>query len=285
MLQRDETTMLNLILDIAKNDEGIRAVILNGSRASPGAKKDSFQDYDIVYIVNNIEPYIENRQWLKHFGELVILQTPEEMDGIWPQSKDLFGFLMLFTDGNRIDLRLISHIKYSNMARDSQSIVLLDKDLIMGEFGAPSDRDYLPSQLTENEFDNCCNEFFWVSTNIAKGICRKQLTYVKYMSEQIVKEQLIKLLIGYVAIKTNFKKIIGAYAKHLQELLEPEMWDKFRKTYVDAEYENIWNGLFLMHEIFNEIGLKVSKHYGYRFDLAEAQKVAGYLQTIRNTHA
>jgi aminoglycoside 6-adenylyltransferase len=44
---RNESKIFQLILDIAQRDERIRAVILNGSRANPNAKKDIFQDYDI----------------------------------------------------------------------------------------------------------------------------------------------------------------------------------------------------------------------------------------------
>lgn len=280
MDKRDEKTMMNLIVDVAKSDENIRAVILNGSRVSPAAKKDGFQDYDVIYIVNNVEPYVENRQWLKRFGELLIMQTPDEIDGIWPKSKDLFGFLMLFTDGNRIDLRLMQLNKFINLPRDSQSLLLLDKDHRLGEFEAPSDKDYLPIPPTAKEFNDCCSEFFWVSTNVAKGIARKQLTYTKFMAEHIVKAQLIQLLCWYAAIKTNFQKSIGAHAKYLEQYLEPEIWDKFRKTYVDAEYDHIWEGLSIMFEIFNEVALKISQHFGYPYDITEFQRVINYLNKL-----
>lgn len=281
MNKRDEKTMLNLILDIARNDEGIRAVIMNGSRSSPSAPKDEFQDYDIVYVVNDVAPYVNDQQWLKRFGELIIMQMPEEIDGIWPKSKDLFGFLMLFTDGNRVDLRLIQHKKFLSMPRDSQSILLLNKDLKMDEFELPNDKDYLPTQPTKKEFCDCCNEFLWVSTNVAKGIIRKQLTYAKFMSEQIVKEQLIKLLMWYAAIKTNYKKSIGAHAKYLEHYLEAELWDKFCHTYVDGDYDHMWNGLFLMQEIFNEVAMQISQHYSYKYNLEESRRVLQYLKKLK----
>jgi len=44
---RNEKEMLDLILNIAENDDNIRAVIMNGSRVNPHAKKDPFQDFDI----------------------------------------------------------------------------------------------------------------------------------------------------------------------------------------------------------------------------------------------
>lgn len=281
MGKRDKNTMMNLILDVASRDENIRAVIMNGSRTSPSAPKDEFQDYDIVYVVNDVEPYVENRQWLKQFGELIMMQTPEEMDGIWPKSKDLFGFLMLFTDCNRIDLRLIQLNKFMSMPRDSQTIVLLDKDTRL-EKRVPSDNDYLPHQPTEKEFCDCCNELLWVSTNVAKGIARKQLTYAKYMSEQIVKEQLIKLLTWYASIKTHFQKSIGAYAKYLEQYLEPKLWNQFCKTYVDADYDHMWDGLFTMHDIFHEIAQKIAQQYQFQFNIEESLGVLHYLKKIKD---
>ena len=45
---RSEEEMMNLILQVAKDDERVRAVYLNGSRTNPNAPKDRFQDYDVV---------------------------------------------------------------------------------------------------------------------------------------------------------------------------------------------------------------------------------------------
>lgn len=48
---RKEQEMFDLILQVAKENEDVRAVILNGSRANPNAPKDQYQDYDIIYTV------------------------------------------------------------------------------------------------------------------------------------------------------------------------------------------------------------------------------------------
>ena len=52
---RSEQEMFDLILNTAKEDERIRAVMMNGSRANPNAPRDCFQDYDIVYFVTRSE--------------------------------------------------------------------------------------------------------------------------------------------------------------------------------------------------------------------------------------
>jgi aminoglycoside 6-adenylyltransferase len=279
--RRDETDMLNLILQIARDDERIRAVIMNGSRTSPSAKIDVFQDYDIIYLVTDVESFVAEKSWIHQFGEMLIMQIPDEMDGKWPASKDEYAYLMQFTDWNRIDLTLLHVNRLATMPRDSQSILLLDKDNLVKAFDSPSDRDYLPKPPTEKEFNDCCNEFLWVSTYVAKGIWRKELTYAKYVAEHIVKEELIKLLSWYAGLKTDYQKPIGKFGKHLEKYIEPDIWNKFIETYVDADYTNMWEALFLMCEIYNLIALRIAKHFDYKYDQDEYNNVVRYLRSVR----
>src|SRR5262245_40029821 len=104
---RSEQEMLELILNTAKNDERIRAVIMNGLRVNPNAPRDIFQDFDIVYLVTNVASFIADPTWINRFGELMILQMPEAMEDPPPQNNGSFVYLMKFTDGNRIDLGLV----------------------------------------------------------------------------------------------------------------------------------------------------------------------------------
>src|SRR5258706_15818602 len=113
---RGEKEMLQLILEVAQPDERVRAVILNGSRANPKAKKDIFQDFDVVYVVTESETFTRNHDWIDVFGERLILQMPEQMNlpDYDDVSKITFAYLMRFKDGNRIDLTLFPVEKIKN---------------------------------------------------------------------------------------------------------------------------------------------------------------------------
>ena len=65
---RSEKEMMELILSVARKDERIRAVYMNGSRTNPNVKKDIFQDYDIVYVVKENRPFYEDERWIDRFG-------------------------------------------------------------------------------------------------------------------------------------------------------------------------------------------------------------------------
>src|SRR5215510_960903 len=128
---RNEHEMLDLIISFAKSDENIRAVILNGSRANPNAPKDIFQDFDIACLVNEIAPYVRNDRIPTHFGEILILQEPENMGEPSPEDEGHYAYLMQFMDGNRIDLSFHTPERWKIVAGDSQSLLLLDKDNVI----------------------------------------------------------------------------------------------------------------------------------------------------------
>ena len=71
---RTETEMMNLILQIADTIE-VEAIALSGSRTNPQAPKDEFQDYDVVYIVDDLEELISDLSWLDQYGNRLIEQT------------------------------------------------------------------------------------------------------------------------------------------------------------------------------------------------------------------
>ena len=60
---RTEPEMLDLILQTAKVLQ-VDAVAMSGSRTNPNAPKDEFQDYDVVYIVENLDALVADLSWL-----------------------------------------------------------------------------------------------------------------------------------------------------------------------------------------------------------------------------
>ena len=54
--------MYQLFRDIADEDDRILAIYRNGSRINRNAVQDIFQDYDIVFVVKDIMPFINERE-------------------------------------------------------------------------------------------------------------------------------------------------------------------------------------------------------------------------------
>jgi aminoglycoside 6-adenylyltransferase len=279
---RSEQEMLELIVDTAQNDDRIRAVIMNGSRANPNAPRDVFQDFDIVYLVTDVASFRDDPDWIDRFGEIMILQMPEAMQDPPPSDDGSFAYLMQFADGNRIDLGLFPIAKLHELGGDSLSRLLLDKDGVLEPLAPPNESGYLPRPPTAKAFFDCCNEFWWVCPYVAKGLWREEIVYAKYMFDQVVREQLMRMLTWYVGMQTQFSRNPGKFGKYLSQYLEPELWDMLQKTYADAGYDNTWDALLAMCALFRRIATRVAEHFGYDYPHGDDERVSAHLKHVRS---
>ncbi len=278
---RSEQEMFDLIVNTAKEDERIRAVVMNGSRANPNAPRDIFQDFDIVYFVTDVTPFKYNFEWLKRFGEIMILQMPEDMQDPPPDNSGIFVYLMQFMDGNRIDLGIDPLSAVDRVCGDSLSIVLLDKDGIVKAIPPSNESGYLPKPPTAKAFADCCNEFWWVSPYVAKGLWRGEILYAKHNLDVYVRDQLMKMLVWYIGMRTDFSINPGKYGKYYQSYLEPELWDLLLQTYSEADYDCTWDALFAMTTLFRRIAVPVAEHFGLEYPHGDDARVSAHLQHVR----
>jgi aminoglycoside 6-adenylyltransferase len=278
---RSEEEILKLVLDTARDDERIRAVIMNGSRVNPNARRDIFQDFDFIYIVTDVAPFRHNLEWIGRFGEIMIMQLPEDMQDPAPDHDGSYSYLMQFNDGNRIDLGIFPLTQVHQAVQDSLSVLLLDKDGIIGTLPPASERDYLPKPPTTGAFADCCSEFWWVCPYVAKGLWRQEIPYARYMLDQVVREQLMKMLMWHIGVKTGFMENPGKFGKYFQKYLEPALWELFLATYSDAEVENTWNALESMCSLFGRIAVPVAQHFGFSYPHGDEQRVRAHLEHVR----
>lgn len=165
---RTDQEMLELILKTAETVK-VEAVALSGSRTNDQVQKDEFQDYDVVYVVDDLDNLTSDLAWLDSFGTRMIEQH------------NVLGnrrlYLMLFEDGNRIDLTLCpkEHIQEWVDSEATYTVLVDEKDLF--ESYSPSPQRFWTSPASETDFEKAYNEFWWVSAYVVKGICRKQVIY------------------------------------------------------------------------------------------------------------
>lgn len=278
---RSEQQMLDLILAAARDDERIRAVIMNGSRANPNAPRDFFQDFDIVYLVTDPLPFRNNDEWIRQFGELMILQEPDDMSDPPSPPRGAFAYLMQFADGNRIDLTIYPQDELDRLEADSETILLLDKDGILPSPPPPSDGGYLPKPPSAKAFFDCCNEFWWVSPYVAKGLWRKEFPYARHMLDVYVRAQLEKMLVWHIGWNTGFSANPGKLGKYFEKYLSPPLWNLLLQTYAGGSYEQTWDALFAMGNLFRAVAVPLAEHFGYPYPHEDDRRVSAHLRHVR----
>ncbi len=281
---RTEKEMFDLILGFAKTDERIRAVYMNGSRANPNVKKDPYQDYDIVYVVTETQSFLSDKSWISVFGDIAMVQEPDSNDLGWGQNADYsrkYAWLMLFTDGNRIDLTIaIKEAMLEEYVQDSLTVPLLDKDNILPPIPPSNDSGYWIKRATKSRYDGCCNEFWWCLNNVAKGIVRDQIPYAMRMYHEVVHIELDKMIEWYIGIRTNFSVSTGMWGKYFKKYLPADLYELYLKTYPD--YEGLWTAIFAACELFRTIAPMVGKCFGYGYNQSDDDNMMQYLFEMKN---
>lgn len=285
---RTDDEMLSLILGFAEEDERIRAVYMNGSRTNPHVEPDCFQDFDIVYVVTETQPYIEDTAWISRFGDIAVMQEPdagvlfEEDKPDWPGDwTKKYTFLMQFTDGNRIDLTFQS-VSFARQVygEDKLTRPLLDKDGILPPIPPPDDVDYRVKCPTEAQFRYCCNEFWWVSPYIAKGLARHEILYAMDHFDSCARPMLLLMLSWYVAIPQDFSISVGKSYKYLPSLLPDDIRSLLLATYPPAEEVAMWQALYAMCALFNRVAAQVGEKRGFTYHIQEAEKTTAYIKDV-----
>lgn len=282
---RSEKEMYELILETARKDERIRAVYMNGSRTNPNAPKDIFQDYDIVYVVTETESFLEDKTWIDRFGKLLILQEPDKNDWFPGAAADFsrrYAYLMLFADGNRIDLSLITpEVMLEEYLEDKLTVPLMDKDNCLPPIGPPTDADYRVQKPSEARYRGCCNEFWWCLQNVAKGIWRDELPYAKQMFEHHVRDMLDDMVSWWIGTQNDFGVSAGKMGKYFKMHLPPAYWEMYGQTYSDGNYDNFWDAVFTACEMFRTLAAEVAGHLSFTYPAHEDRNMTAYLQHVR----
>lgn len=276
---RTEKEMLDLILNIAKQDKNIKAVCMNGSRVNEKIKPDIHQDFDIVYIVENLEDIIADLEWINQFGNRIITQFPEAQDLYPSELEERYPILMLFDDYNRIDLTLLSKNKLSEyLVEDKLIKILLDKDNLLPKNNSVSEASYWISKPYQKLFDECINEYYWVSTYVMKGIWRNELLYsIDHLN--ICRRMLLLMLAWDKGYKFDFQVNFGKSFKYLPNYLGSNKNSELTSTYPHLNTNEIKEALYKMTEMFDYAAVMVSKKCKLNYDTenyAEVKKYIGF---------
>lgn len=280
---RTEREMYALIQKIAEEDSRIKAVYMNGSRTNPTVKKDIFQDYDVVYVVTETRPFIEEKEWIQKFGEIWFMQYPDEYPNSTSEKYDFYGWLMQFRDGNRIDLHVesIPHA-IEHIGDDKLCKILLDKEHILPQIPETTEEDYRVNKPTEQQFLCTCTEFWWCLNNVAKGLWREEVPYVQDMMNFHVRKQLEKIIAWIIGIKTGFSVSVGKSAKYMYKWITEEEYHEYLSTYALGNPQDSWQAVEKMTKMFCKTAKQVAEELGYTYNSQEAEACMEFLKIVHN---
>ena len=265
---RAETEMLDVILQTAKTLQ-VKAVAMSGSRTNPKTPKDEFQDYDVVYVVDDLDNLTSDLSWLDQFGKRIIEQE------VTLGHRRLY--LMLFEDGNRIDLTLFPKEYIQEWVDSEAGFTILEDTENLFEAYFPNPERYWITSATETDFEKACNEFWWVSAYVVKGICRNQLIYATDHLYGICQQELLKVFAWQVASDKGTVDV-GKNYKYLFNYLPTEKEKEFSNLLDFSSIEKLSQSLLATMQLFHREAQRLAQKLGFDYDKEVAEKMIQYAE-------
>lgn len=261
----------NRIIKWGQSQEAVRALILEGSRASRGIT-DELSDYDVNIFFTDPAPFMEDDSWLYDIED-VWLYVPEK---ITYKNREFATRLIIFRDGVKADFILYS----ADVLRDfAESLpesyeagyrVLLDKDDVTQKLPTPTFRAFGKGKPAKDEFRNCIREFWFEAHHVARYLKRNDLWPAKFR-EWAAKTHLMQMIQWNERAKHNWDYYTHPLGKNMKNWAVDETVEEVSLSFAGYKQEENWKALFAMTSLFGRLGRETADvlKYHYPEDLEE----------------
>jgi len=267
----------------------VGAVLVTSTRAVPGAALDAYSDYDVIVVVDEVEPFTRDASWLAEFGDVLIAYwDPVEVDPATGATS--VGNITQYVNGLKIDFSLWSRQRLRDVVTaptlleelDAGYRVLVDKAGLTAGLPAPSYAAYLPSRPDQETFLRLVTDFFTGPPYVAKSLLRGQLLPAKWVLDFDMRyNYFLPLLEWRVECDHNWSWKPGNLGKGLRAQLPPHVWSEFEATFTGPDEQANWAALFAMMALFGKVARDVAGLLGIRYPQDLEDGVTRHVERMR----
>ena len=282
---RSEAEVIKEILDMAKADPSVRAVI----RDNLLPKRKYLYNYDFIFIVDDIEKY-ENDVFKDCFGErILIYRGDKNYPEMFPNTK---AHLMVFKDGITLVINATdkdTFLSRFNREQPHENVwigdtykKILDKDDLLPEIERLEETQTLFSETpTAEEFAGINNEFFWVLKTFAEYTLRKELPSAMFYLNIAVRDLLNRMLRWHIFLQHGAPVDMGILDSNMEQLLEKELFDLYKKTYPTSDYDSIRDAYDAVAELWHKAGSSVAERCGYTYPEETEKNMMNFISNLK----
>jgi len=278
---RGEEEMFEQCRQIVMQDDRIRLAVLEGSRTNKNVPRDEYQDYDISFFVTEMEDFTASDDWLAVFGDRIFMQKPEDMELYAATFEHWYSYLMYFSDGIKMDVTIIPLEDLDEYFTHSDGLVevFIDKDDLVKKPIVPTDEKYWIQKPTAREFDDCCNEFWSVSTYVVKGLMRGEHLFALDHFNRIVRPELQRMMSWDIGVRHGFNFSLGKHMKYMDQYITKKEYETLLHTFSLGSDQEIWKSFELCCQLFRMYSIKVAHTLTYTYPPYDEQ-ITNYIRKV-----
>lgn len=283
---RTEREIIDSVLDFARRDDGVRAVI----RTDLLPVREYLYTYNFCFIVNDAGKY-DGDVFSNRFGERILLfRADRSYPEMFPNAK---AHLMVFRDGATIVIHVMERDAFLDRyagGHDRGDVwigetyqKLLDKDDLLPMVERLEEKQTLTSEIpTQGEFIGACDEFWWVLKTFAEYALREELPAAMYYLNVAVRGLLNRMLRWHIVLRAGQPVDMGILDGNMEKLLDEDLLHLYRQTYPDADYGHIWAAYRAVVALWSRVGRDVAQCCGFDYPQEEEENMLAFIRNLRS---
>ena len=84
-----------------------------------------------------------------------------------------------------------------------------------------------------------------------------------------------------LGIQKNWQTNPGAVGRWFKQQLDPDIWSEIEATLAGADFEENWNAMFKIMEVFRRLTSEVGTHLGYTYPTDVDRDVTAHVTEVR----
>lgn len=263
------TTIKNNLLELAKNDDNIKAIVAIGSSTRNSVKADEYSDLDIIIATE------DTYSWL--YGDMPEKLGDIKISFVEPTLGDGKERRVLFDDALDVDMIVFTSAQFETAIKKGVAswvcnrgyVVLYDamKFEKMLEEYVSTDVGY--KDLSEDEFINMVNDFYFHTIWSSKKLMRGELWSAKMCIDAYLKNYLLKMMEMYSVY--NYNVDVWHHGRFLDRWVDDGIKDELKNCFAHYERDDMISALLATLKLFKRLAKAVSqmKNINYPKDAEE----------------
>ncbi len=265
------------ILYMAEKNDDIKAVIEIGSQTRSTVKADEYSDLDVLILTDSPEAFLDDDKILSKIGEIKI-SFAEPTFGGGKERRILF-------DGSLdVDFIVLTQAQFDELIRNHFVDVIFARgykviyDIAYAAerlSGIECDKVYY-ELMSESEYNNLVNDFWFHTVWAAKKICRGELWTAKMCIDAYLKGYLMKIAEHYHICKYGEKYDVWHNGRMVEKWADEEIKDKLTRCFAKYDAKDMADALKNTAELFGMMARAYAQKKGVSYPF-EAEAYASML--------
>ena len=262
------------LLALAKVDEDIKAIVLIGSSTRDTAKADEYSDLDVVIATDDPEGWLYG-DYPEKLGSVKISFVEPTLGGGKERR-------MLYDGSLDVDMIVFTTDQFEKAIREGVASWVMNRGYeIIYDAGGYSalleenvSHELEHTDLSEPEFNNMINDFFFHTIWAYKKILRGELWTAKMCIDAYLKNYLLKIIEIYSVSKHHVD--VWHDGRFLDRWAEMDILSDLEKCFAHYNREDMVSALLATQNLFSRLASQTAEMKGYKYP-KEAENYTKFL--------